>query len=29
MVTHTMPSRAKARPSYSATEPDPFMNEPP
>src|SRR6516165_695428 len=29
MVTHTVPSRANAVPSYAPTEPDPFMNEPP
>ena len=29
MVTQTTPSRAKAVPSYSSTEPEPFMNEPP
>jgi hypothetical protein len=29
MVTHTTPSRANALPSYSPTDPDPFMNEPP
>jgi hypothetical protein len=29
MLTHTTPSRAKAAPSYSGTDPDPFMNEPP
>src|ERR1017187_2336424 len=29
MVTQTMPSRANAAPLYSASEDDPFMNEPP
>ena len=28
-LTHTMPSRANAEPSYSATDAEPFMNEPP
>jgi hypothetical protein len=29
MVTHTTPSRANAPPLYSATDPEPFMNDPP
>jgi hypothetical protein len=29
MVTQTTPSRANAAPLYSATDPDPFMNDPP
>ena len=29
MLTHTTPSRANAAPSYSPTDDDPFMNEPP
>jgi hypothetical protein len=29
MVTQITPSRAKAVPSYSGTDPDPLVNEPP
>ena len=29
MVTQTTPSRANAVPSYTPTDPDPFMNAPP